>query len=310
MPWNEYTNDSLFQKRYRGLYITPAAGSPSDAALYGGDLSASGIRLHVRNHDTLDVTAIYDTLITLFTFADTEFDYYTDDDGDNTYETPHDWASLSINTTRFDYTGSTLGDLEISTNGFTDTLPTGKSQPTLYVQSMGGVGAYIRFTDELVREIRRLRYKIDASGKTVGKDVMINQAVMRVWIENGSSPEVLDASLTRLGSYVDIEKLTPIPDYNYLYEALVKQQETNSTYVLPYDGYLNRSNGYYELNITSYIQGLAKQDADDPDKMYVSPAIFIAPEAYGVIGGGESILKGFESDNPVSIRITYTIIEG
>jgi hypothetical protein len=314
LPWNEYIDDSLFQKKYRGLLIAPADDSPTRAALYGTSLAASGIELYVRNHDTLDVSAIYDTLSTLFTFTDTNLEYTTDEDGDDTRETTHSWASVSVNMTKFDYAGSVLGNLETSTNGFTDTLPASPTQSMLYVQSMGGVGAYLRFTDELVQEIRNLRYKIDADGERVGKDIMINQAVMRIWVDNATSPEALDASMGRMGSYTDPTKLSPIADYDYAYERYQNQsleaQGLAANYMLPYGGYLNRSNGYYELNITSYIQGLAKQDADNPGKMYVSPAIFLAPEAYGVIGPGQSVLRGIGSDNPISIRITYTIIEG
>jgi hypothetical protein len=313
LPWNEYTDDSLFNKRYRGIYIAPAEDSPAPAALYGTDLSASGISLHVRNHDTLDTSAIYDTLTTYFSFADTRYSYSSDDDGDDKAETTHSWANLSFNTTTFDYTGSTLGTLQTETRGFTDTLPTSPTQPTLYVQSMGGVGAYLRFSDELIDEIRNLRMKEDA-GQTVGKDIFINQAMMRVWITDPSSVAGLDASMARLGSYLDIKKLSPIPDYQYEYEVQYNQQlldrgET-ANFTLQYGGYLNRSNGYYELDITSYIQGLAKIKEDDPEYRYVAPVIFIAPEAYGVIGAGQSILQGFDSDTPVSIRITYTIIEG
>jgi hypothetical protein len=138
--------------------------------------------------------------------------------------------------------------------------------------------------------------------------------MMRIWIEDGRSVDALDRSMARLGSYLNPKTLSPIPDYQYVTEKYrndqYQAQNSSEVYMLDYGGYLNRSNGYYELDITSYIQQLARQDADDPDHMYISPAIFIAPEAYSVIGPGQSILQGFDSDNPVSIRITYTIIEG
>ena len=310
LPWNEYVSDSLFLEKFRGLYIAPADDSPA-AALYGADLTASGIGLYVRNHDTLDTSAIYDTLLTTFLFRDTDV-------AATTTSTSIAWDNVSVNVSKFDYTGSVLGTLEQATMGFTDTLPTSTPLSTLYVQGGGGVGAYLRFTDEIVEEIRSLKFKIDETGVEVGKDIFINQAVMRIAIDD---PTVagLDGSMTRIGSYLNPKRRLPIPDYQYvseLNENLSRQLEaqqygtTATPYMLPYNGYLNRSNAYYELDITSYIQQIAKVDEQDPDHMFISPSIFLGPEAYGLVGAGQSVLKGFGSDRPISIRITYTIIEG
>lgn len=306
LDWDDYINDTTFLKKFQGLYIAPAEGSPADAALYGADLSMSGLQLYVRNHDTIDVSAIYDTITTIFSFRD------TDDDSQSANAVRYN--NVSVNMAAFDYTGSVLGGIETATNGFTDTLPASTPVETLYIQAMGGVGAYLRFPDELVEEVRNLRFKIDeATGERVGKDIAINQAVMRIWIEDDSI-DGLDGSMTRLGSYLNPKKLSPIPDYQYANELYQNKmygwQGLSQSYSLPYGGYLNRSNGYYELDITSYIQQLSRIKEDDPEYMYISPAIFVAPEAYGIVGSGQSVLKGFGSDRPVSIRITYTIIEG
>ncbi|MDR2883067.1 MAG: DUF4270 domain-containing protein [Alistipes sp.] len=314
MPWVDYMNDSLFSKRYRGFVVAPAEGSPTAAALYGTNLLASGFQLHVRNHDTLDRSAIYDTLSTLFTFSDASTTY-TDKGGNAKGEDEtRSWASLSVNMTKFDYTGSVLGTLETQTNGFTDTLPTSPTQPLLYVQSMGGVGGMLRFTDELIEEIRSLRLKIDqTTGQTVGKDLFINQAMMGIWVDDDSVAG-LDGSMARMGCYLKPQTLAPIPDYQYATELyrnqLAEQEGLTETYTLPYNGYLNRSNGYYEMDITSYVQQLAKEKPGDPQFRYLPPVVYLAPEAYGVMGAGQSVLRGFDSDKPVSIRITYAIIEG
>ncbi|MDR2894429.1 MAG: DUF4270 domain-containing protein [Alistipes sp.] len=304
--WDDYIDDSLFYKKFQGLYITPAEDSPA-GALYGAGLDGSGLQLFVRNHDTLDVSAIYDTVVTLFTFRDSDI-------AQSNTSPAVSYDNVSINMTTFDYTGSVLGTLEAQTNGFTDTLPGSAPLSTLYVQSMGGVGTMLRFTDEMVEEIRGLRYKTDpATGERVEKDVAINQALMKIWLADDSNVS-LDNSAARLGSYLNPKQMTPIPDYQYVNEVLrnqeLQQQGSTEVYMLPYNGYLNRSNAYYELDITSYIQQLAREKEDDPEHMYVSPTIFLAPEAYGIIGGAESVLKGLGSDQPVSIRITYTIIEG
>ncbi len=313
LEWKNYKNDSLFHRNFRGLYITPAEGSPASAALYGVDLASSGMQLFARNHDSLDISAIYDTISSVFTFNDTSItSTISEEDSDDGKKRTMTWANISVNMATFDYTGSALGVLEAQTNGFTDTLPTSTPQSTLYVQALGGVGAYLRFSDELIDYIRNLRSRVDETGGT-GRDIAINQAMMKIWLEDPSTAE-LDASIQRIGSYLDIKTLNPIPDYYYQYEKYQNEQlramNSSDVYNLPYGGYLNRSGGYYELDITSYIQQLAKIKEDDPEYMYIQPVFSLAPDAYGIAGSGQTILKGSGSDKPVSIRITYTIIEG
>lgn len=292
LGWDDYITDSLFFRKFHGLYITPAEDSPRNAAVYSTSLVASGIELYVRNHDSIDPVAIYDTLVTLFTFTDND---QTDSDTGVTQE----WDNVSINMSRFDYTGSVLGSLETSTNGFTDTLPNSSTQPVTYVQAMGGVGTYLRFTNELVEEIYALVESAEG-------DIMINQALMTVWMEDDSTP-ALDASLPRLGSYLDMTKLYSIPDY--LYETEAYRRQSDASYILPYDGYMNRSNGYYQLDITAYVQQLAKQKGDR-GYMNMQRVFSLAPEVGNIFGFGQSTLKGTGSDKPITIRITYTVIEG
>ncbi|MDR2911971.1 MAG: DUF4270 domain-containing protein [Alistipes sp.] len=302
MEWKDYKNDTTFLKTYQGLYIAPAEGSPAEAAVYAASLASSSMQLYVRNHDTLDTSAIYDTLVTAFSFRDR--DASSLDTGEAIY-----WNNVSINMMKYDYSGSVLEELEARTNGFTDTLPTSEPMRTVYVQGMGGVSTYMRLPDELVEQIRELRFKTDADGNRVGKDVAINQAVIRLWLED-TSVASMDASLGRIGSYLDMKTLTPIPDYQYTIEAARRQQQGEAGYVLPYNGYLNRSNGYYELDITAYVQQLAKEREGAPGYRYVSPAIFLGPEAGAVIGLGNSVLRGGGGDREITVKITYTVIEG
>lgn len=295
-----YADDSLFRRKFRGLYITPADTSPVDAAVYRARLVSSSLELYVRNHDSLDVAAIRDTLRVEFTLTDSD----TSDDIGQVI--PID--NVSINMASFDYTGSTLGILQDQTNNFTDTLPTSPTLPVVYVQPMGGVGTYLRFTDELIDDIRNLRYKTDGSGERVGKDIMINQASMRLWLMDDSTP-TLESSMARLGSYLNPGALFPIPDYQFVAEMNAEQKGDND-FKLLYGGYLNRSNGYYELDITSYVQQLAKEREGDPDYNYIPPVIFLGPAAAQLFEFGQSTLCGTDSDRPITLRITYTIIEG
>ncbi len=293
--WKIFKDDSLFRAKYQGLYITPAEGSPAAAAVYAADLASSGLLLYVRNHDSLDVTAIYDTIVSPFSFADTDIP------ATNTSAAVY-WDNVSVNMTAFDYTSSAFG------NVINDTLATSAPLEKVYIQTMAGVGTYLRFTDELVEQIRGL-------GGDDNVDIMINQAMMRIYPDGDVEDyRVLDRSLARLGSYRNVKYLSPIPDY--LYSEEVAQQQRDATYRLPYNGWLNRSNGYYEFDITSYTQQLAKERNGEPGYKFISPVVLLAPEAYSIYSFGTTTLRGYvenpteDNDRLITIRLTYTIIKG
>ena len=293
--WEIFKDDSLFRAKYQGLYITPAEGSPAAAAVYSADLASSGLLLYVRNHDTLDVTAIYDTIVSPFSFADTDIA------ATNT-SSAVSWDNVSVNMTAFDYTSSAFG------TAINDTLAASTPLEKVYIQTMAGVGTYMRFTDELVEKIRGL-------GGGDNADIMINQAMMRIYPDDDVDDyRVLDRMISRLGSYNNIKYLYPIPDYQYSSEAAYQKQD--ATYKLPYNGWLNRSNGYYEFDITSYIQQLAKVRDGDPGYRRISPVVFLAPEAYKMYDFGTTTLRGYvespaeDDDRLITIRLTYTIIKG
>lgn len=291
--WKIFKDDSLFRAKYQGLYITPADDSPSAAAVYAADLASSGLLLYVRNHDSLDVTAIYDTIVNPFSFADSDITA-------TQTSSAVSWDNVSVNMTAFDYTNSAFQGV------INDTLATSTPLDKVYVQAMAGVGTYMRFTDELIDQIR------DLGGDDV--DIMINQAMMHMYLDGDVGDyRVLDRAISRLGSYNNIKYLYPIPDYQYSSEVAYQQQD--ATYKLPYNGWLNRSNGYYEFDITSYIQQLAKERDGDPGYRRISPVVFLAPEAYSMYSFGTSTLKGYvenptDDDRLITIRLTYTIIKG
>ncbi len=309
---DDYKDDSLFHMAFRGLYITPADGSPANAAVYASNLASAGLMMYSRCHDTLDIKAIYDTVYTTFKFRD------TDDASSSSYTIPY--SNVSVNIVDSDYSSSTyLGPLEVSTNGFTDTLATSAAQPLMFVQPMNGVTGYLRFTDDMINKLRDLRYEVDDKGENVKHDILINQAMMYIWLEDGWDTSTLNSSMKRMGSYSALKSLTPIPDYLY-YSEWVQRNSTNGNakYVLPYNGYLNRSNGYYELDITSFVQQLAKGAPGDPYE--INPVINIASEAYGFFKFGQSVLQGYDPAKeamdpmpgdykPVKIKLTYTLIE-
>lgn len=277
-----YHNDSLFQKTYNGLYIRPAKQSPRDAATYVWSLSSTDtyMVLNVRDHDSIDHTLIHDTLSAVYSILD----------GTN-------YGNLSINIVDFDYTGTTLGTLQSQTDNFTDTLTV---QPVCYVQTMGGVDTRISLED-VAEQLYKLRV-ID--GDTLS--IMINQAAMYVRITD-QTVEGLNTAPERLGSYLNIRSMTPIPDYMYTFEK--STQASDKSYVLPYNGFLNRSNYYYPLNITSYVQHLMANEtlpADSDSRL--SEIFYLSASAYDFFGFGDVALKGSGSDQPIDIVVTYTLI--
>ena len=139
---------------------------------------------------------------------------------------------------------------------------------------------------------------------------MINQAMLYVemenWIEGDMvTVDYMNAAPDRLGSYLNMRTSgtegytpSPIPDYLYDYEKNV--QASDESYVLPYNGYLNRSNGYYELNISSYIQQIMKGT--------MKKDILLGPSGYDFMGYGQVALKGAGAQ-PMRLSITYTLIK-
>jgi len=277
-----YRSDSLFHSTYNGLYIRPAATSPRQAATYSWKLSGSDtyMVLNVRDHDSIDHALIHDTLSAAFSISDGSA-----------------YGNLSINMVDFDYSDSELGVLQSQTDNFTDTLTV---QPICYVQTMGGVSTRLSLSD-IASRLSALRVK---DGDTLS--IMINQATMYAAIDDRTI-DGLNTAPSRLGSYLNIRNMTPIPDYMYSYEK--STQSSNADYVLPYNGFLNRSNYYYPLNITSYIQHLMQNETlPENDGGRLSDIFYLSSSAYGFFGFGNVALKGYGSDRPIDIVVTYTLI--
>lgn len=283
-----YNSDTLFRKKFKGFYITPDASSPASAT-YEFSLENAYMQLWLRDHDSIDHAKIKDTLAAWFYFYDSS-----------------DYGNLSINLAKHDYTGSTLGTLKTQTNNFTDTV---NIQPTVYVQGWGGVVTKLRFTDAMVKALNNLK-KTVVNGQTTECSIMINQAKMYLEMANYDPNSMatvpyINAAPTRLGSYLTMRSsstdgYTPSPIPDYLYDIEKSYQTSDKTYMLPYNGYLNRSNGYYELDITSYIQQIMKGE--------LRKTIIVGPSAYDFFGYGQVALKGLTT-KPAKISITYTLIK-
>ncbi|MDR0907339.1 MAG: DUF4270 domain-containing protein [Rikenellaceae bacterium] len=281
-----YPDDALFRRQFKGWYVTPTATSPTSAATYGLDLyyETAYMALYTRNHDTTDRTAIYDTLTTYFGLDDQTYS-----------DVP--FGNLSINTVELDYGGTPVEQSVVASEG-------GEAQTVTYIAPMGGVVTRLEFTDQLVDALRELRRQTASDGNvTTYPAIMINQAEMYVYLKDDATAE-LDSSMKRVGSYLNVNTLAGTPDYLYTYEYSLQQQSGYEAYVLPYDGYLDRSKGYYKMDITSYVQQLAKES-----EAAFSQTVYLAPAAYSFFESGQSVVQnGADEGKQIEIKLTYTLI--
>ena len=131
---------------------------------------------------------------------------------------------------------------------------------------------------------------------------------------------LMDDAMLRMGMYVNFDKHVAIADYNYSAE---------SSMTLSYDGYLNRSLGCYQMDISTAIQSLmlaAAQNLDaegnvDLTKFAIGDTvetsgdyvnlrrIYIAPDATSFYGMKRQALYGMGGDAPVRLELTYTIVK-
>ena len=135
----------------------------------------------------------------------------------------------------------------------------------------------------------------------------------------------MNQSIPRLGLYINYKNRTPIPDYLYSVE--------DSGGTLAYNGYLNRSHAYYEMDITSYVQELVndmieiqpksaedikeayKKDKEEQTNKYFSHRFFIGPAANKIFTFDRSAVQGADVSMPditkaaMELEITYTLIK-
>ena len=130
----------------------------------------------------------------------------------------------------------------------------------------------------------------------------------------------MNDAMLRMGMYVDYNKRVAISDYNYSAESSV---------LLSYDGYLNRSLACYQMDIATAIQSLmlaASANVDENGKVDMSKfavgdsvessgdyvnyrRIYIAPDASSMYGMQRQAVYGEGGVAPVKLELTYTILK-
>ncbi len=320
-----YSSEKKWQQKFHGIYIKPVLESVDKTkrgSLYSFDLKSSGLQLMGRNRNPKDPTLIQDTIGANYYFYDETLDGYRDDYG-NFIEGPEDVLNISVNSIKHDYSGSLLDGIDFAAYD-----KDGKKLPNsardevaeCYVEGFAGVATEIYFTDEFLAELKRASYLDPENADTKYRAVGINQCRLYVylkgadynWDENINNAHLLtplmNNSITRLGSYIGYSKLNCIADYDPEYE-------TNYNTELAYGGYLNRSRGCYEMDITGFMQRLynyvnSLEKIEDYDETVTPRAIYLGPEAISPYTFKHTELQGSTSNRaPIHLEMTYTMVK-
>lgn len=320
-----YSSEKKWQQKFHGIYIKPVLESVDKTkrgALYSFDLKSSGLQLMGRNRNPKDPTLIQDTIGANYYFYDETLDGYRDDYG-NFIEGPEDVLNISVNSIKHDYSGSLLDGIDFAAYD-----KDGKKLPNsardevseCYVEGFAGVATEIYFTDEFLAELKRASYLDPENADTKYRAVGINQCRLYVylkgadynWDENINNAHLLtplmNNSITRLGSYIGYSKLNCIADYDPEYETTYSTE-------LSYGGYLNRSRGCYEMDITGFMQRLynyvnSLEKIEDYDETVTPRAIYLGPEAISPYTFKHTELQGSTSNRaPIHLEMTYTMVK-
>ncbi len=303
-----YTDDKKWTDKFYGLYIKPDVdNTPQNlrGAMYELDLSASGIMLQGRSRNPHDPTMIKDTVGMYYYFYDKESKVNT-----------------SVNKVEHDYSQSLTGGVSELGKIVIDGAKPREERTrvsTAFVEGLGGPATEIYLTDDFLAELVALETTESATYSRMG----INQCLLTIYVAGAdydwnvtqSRAEqltpLLNNSFNRLGTYLNYNTLSPIIDYDYVYENSYNTE-------INYNGYLDRSRGCYVLNITAHIQklfnSLRKADgsydiAQCDEKLR---SLYIGTEATSPYALTESVMQGEDNGNndaPIQIDLTYTLVK-
>jgi hypothetical protein len=309
-----YKDDAKWSDKFFGVYIEPdlssVEASGKEGAIYTLDLATSGMMLQGRNRNPQDLSMIQDTVGMFYYFLDEASTY-----------------NASVNKVEHDYTKGLTGDnsklLNSDDMDYTKPRAERKTVSNCCVDGLGGPSTEIYFTDDFLNELVALETTEQGEYSRMG----INQCLLTIYVKGaeydwdetqGNSKELLpliNNSFTRLGSYTNYNTLSPITDYNYIYESAYDME-------IAYNGYLDRSRACYTLNITAHIQKLFNSMRQADGTYDTSKAdeklrtIYIGTEATTPYDVSESFLQGMKKDEsgnevnaPIQIDLTYTLIK-
>ncbi len=317
----------LFLEKFKGIYIVPTTTYGTDeaaselesvGATYSMYVDGTGLGFYARSIYRDDISIIKDTIN--MTLAFREFSSTDIDD---------DYHGLTINKVTFD-----------------SDLTSGEESATMRVEGMGGVVSKISITQSLFEELDRVLSTTMDKNDTPYNTIFFNRAQLNIYItkEAGGNYDYtqlqplfvtpwMDAMPTRLGLYSvysdyfateddhddDKSTLTGIEDYYYAYEL------SYST-ILPYNGYLNRSLGCYEMIISAQLQEAwnsyleAKESAGgdasliDWDNDITERSFYVGPVADDCFTVKYASLQGMPdgellNNAPLELKLTYTLVK-
>jgi len=297
-----------FHKLFYGLYFAPAPDYPEDGAIYrlslrerqvGSDFAGMFVWAH--NYNKSNPTQIQDTLIGYFRFADNIW----------LATNPRSTVNLNVNRTTFTYPPAIAGRLN-------DTMRTSAALETVYVQGLGGVATYLRFSDELVESLNDLR-KQDGIEYSA---IVINEARLHFPLDEPTI-ENMNIAPARLGMYYTygqpVAELSssmfpwffmapygyrtaafgpvPIPDYAYFVENTSNSRTS-------YGGFISRSLGRYGMNITGYVTSLLAYPDHTPREVWLGPEVNTRHRTYSQV----ALQGSARAEDPIRLVLTYTLI--
>ncbi len=303
-----YKNDKKWTDKFHGLYIKPdLANTPADrrGAFYELDLSASGLMLQGRSRNPHDPSMIKDTVGMYYYFYDSESQ-----------------CNTSVNRVAHDYSQgltkpSLLNAIEF---GCEKTREERTLVSTGYVEGLGGPATEIYLTDDFLNELIALETTEQGEYSRMG----INQCLFTIYVAGAdydwnitqsraeALTPLLNNSFTRVGTYLNYNTLSPVIDYDYVYES------NSSSASINYGGYLDRSRGCYVLNITAHIQKLFNSLRQEDGSYDVTKAdeklrvLYIGAEATSPYALSESVVQGQDDGSnaaPIQIDLTYTLVK-
>lgn len=273
----EYKLDTVFRDKFKGFYFA-ASKDPAEYPVTGGALyeikplsvmsnfqfiDYCSLTVFVHNHKEEpdeddehfddyegELLAINDTVYVTYTFDDSNLKYPNTSISCVT----HDYSSYPAAPSNLINT-----DLFIDPKKFDEENPV--EQDVIYIQGLAGVAGYLDLGGEFMTQLERLSYN-EKGEKCIMK---VNLAKLYIWLEDDTYTKMISAP-ARLGMFYDYLGYNPreIPDYSYISEILYSS-------TLAYGGRLNRSKGYYNMDISYYISDLV----NDPDN--TNKRIWLAP---------------------------------
>lgn len=265
-----------YRQKYKGFVIVSSPESPKDAAVYASYMPNSYLDFYFqRDRSQAEIDADSKNKNKEITVHSQW--YFSD------VSTAENNGNLSIASIRHDFTGTPLDGVQRG-----EKIEAGGKS---YIRGLGGVETMIEFGDGFFAAIEKLKPSTDY-------DIFINQAQMYVWVEEQSTA-AYDKAFQVLGSYSDYSKMLNIADY-YMSDFDLSVEAA-------YGGALNRNpgKGYYMMDITSFMQHALKSTDKAERRFTLAPTY----TPYNPFVDGLSVIQTHGSENPIRVRLTYTLVE-